>query len=78
MTKDFFVITRPFLLAYLLKKKNGYLNNALFTYENALPATCWKASVYLHRNRLRFDIFHSRVPQKILVCGSFLRLPAAW
>ena len=32
MTKDFFVITRPFLLAYLLKKKNGYLDNALHVY----------------------------------------------
>ena len=48
------------------KKKMDICDNALFTYENALPATCWKASVYLHRNRLRFDIFHSRVPQRIL------------
>ena len=28
------------------KKKMDICDNALFTYENALPATCWKAIVY--------------------------------
>ena len=41
-------------------------DNASFAYKNVLPAACWKVSVYLHRNRFRLDISHSRVPQRIL------------
>ena len=62
----FFRHYKTFVVGIRIEKKMDICDNALFTYENALPATCWKASVYLHRNRLRFDVFHSRVPQKIL------------
>ena len=72
-----------------MKKKPDICDNALFTYENALPATCWKASVRVSMGwwllrlsakilallRLSVNFFQLRLTEKLKInCFCFKKL----